>query len=198
MFGRIQVASLAERGMRVSWVFAVGYTLDPAIDPESIKSVGPSWGSWQTWRGCNTDNVICDQRAKAKELIDRAFQAVCNFHIRKSYYAELGRPVGVKLYEGDFDLACENIEDIVAMHLAKEQSDIIILAGFNLAEVTAPKDPLERHKKANRHGLIYSILAHSDAVQWVVIDHAADLDQSYQNLANLTCDKMDNVLKLLV
>ena len=192
------MATLEERGMRVNWVFATGYSLDPNIDPETLKSVGPSWGSWRTWRGCGTDNVICDDLAKSRELIGRAFQAVCNFHTRKSYYADLNRPVGVRFYDGDFDQECNNIEDIVAMHLAKDFSDIVILAGFDMGKVSPPADALQKHRLVNRHGLQYSLIAHSDPVQWVVIDHPAELDKSYQNLSNLTCDTMENVLKMLV
>jgi hypothetical protein len=85
---------------------------------KQIKSVGPVWGSWQTWRGCNTDNVICHQQQKSRELLDRAFQAVCNFYVPRSLYEPLGRPVGVRFYDGDFDQELDHIEDIVAMHLA--------------------------------------------------------------------------------
>ena len=184
--------------MRVSWVFSANYSIDPSIDPERTKSVGPSWGSWRSWRACNTDNVICDDLSKSRELIGRAFQAVCNFYTRKSYYTDLNRPVGVRFYDGEYSQQCADIEDIVAMHLASENSDIVILAGFDLGKITPPTDPLERHRLINRHGLQYSMIAHSEPVQWVVIDHPAELDKSYQNLSNLTCDTMENVLQLLV
>ena len=38
--------------MRVNWAVAAGYSLDPAVNIDIIKGIGPLWGSWQTWRGC--------------------------------------------------------------------------------------------------------------------------------------------------
>ena len=184
--------------MRVNWVFADGYQLDPAVDITSVKGIGPTWGSWRTWRSCGTDNVICHDRGKAQELIKRAFQAVCNFHIPKKHYQDVGRPTGVKLYEGDFTQELDHIEDIIAMHLVAGASDIVLLVGFNLAPLTAPEDPFEQHKLRNYHGLIRSMIASDEVVQWVAVDHPAELDKAYQNLPNLTCDSMSNVLQLLI
>ena len=111
--------------MQVNWVFADGHQLDPAIDIEKLKSIGPTWGSWRTWRSCGTDNVICHDRSKAEELLTRSFQTSCNFYIPKKYYQELNRPAGVKLYEGDFTQELDHIEDIIALHLIASTSDIV-------------------------------------------------------------------------
>ena len=90
--------------MRINWIFADDLVLDPTIDVDQIKNIGATWGSWRTWRGCGTDNVLCHDRSRATELLGRAFQAVCNFHVPKKHYQDLGRPLGVKLYDGDFDI----------------------------------------------------------------------------------------------
>jgi hypothetical protein len=184
--------------MRVGWVFASDHNLDPTISIEQIKSVGPSWGSWRTWRVCNTDNVICDDLAKSRELIDRAFQAVCNFYVPKKHYRDLDRPMGVKLYDGTFDQTVDNIEDIISMHLCCASSDIILLVGFDLGTQTDISDRFEKHKYQNRHGLIHSLIRQNDQKQWVLIDHPQDLNQSYLALSNLTCDTLQNALQLLV
>jgi hypothetical protein len=183
--------------MRISWAVASDYQLDPTVSVEQVKSVGPIWGSWQTWRGCSTDNVICHQQKKARELLDRAFQAVCNFHIPRSLYESLGRPVGIRLYDGDFNQELDGIEDIVAMHLAAADSDIVLLLGFNWVLPKNTEDRFERHKITNRHGLIRGAITGNDRVQWVAID-CVDLDKSYQNISNLTCDSLQNALKLLI
>lgn len=182
--------------MRVNWVFAHDYDLPPEIDSEDIKRVGASWGSWTTWRGCNTDNVICNEFARAKSLISRAFQAVCNFYVPRHLYQDLSRPLGVKLYDGDFSLETDHIEDIVAMHLASESSDIVLLVGFRLF-LTPASDAYANHKIKNYHGMIRSVIANSSDVQWVVVDHDQKLDTAYLALDNITCDRMENVLKLL-
>lgn len=184
--------------MRVNWVFAHRHQLDPTIDIDTIKGIGPSWGSWRTWRSCNTENVICHDRAKAQELIGRAFQSVCNFYIPKKYYQDLNRPVGVKLYDGDFVQELDHLEDVVAMHLVSNISDIVLLGGFDFSTLPQVADQFEQHKLRNYHGLIRSVIAANETVQWVAVDHPPELDKAYQNLPNLTCDSMSNVLQLLI
>ena len=197
MSGCVSLAALEGRTVKISWVAAADYKLDPAVDAEQVKSVGLVWGSWQTWRGCSTDNVICHQQHKSRELLDRAFQAVCNFYVPRSLYEPLGRPVGVRFYDGDFDQQLDNIEDIVAMHLAAAGSDIVLLLGFDLVMPETVTDRFDRHKLTNRHGLIRSAISERPTVQWVAVD-THDLDKSYQTLPNLTCDTMPNVLQLLL
>lgn len=184
--------------MRVCWAIAEGYDLDPTVDIDKIKSVGPTWGSWRTWRGCNTDNVICHTRTKAQELINRAFQAVCNFYIPKKYYQDLNRPVRVKLYEGEFEQDLDHFEDVIALHLASSENDIVLMLGYNLGKIEPPSDPYEKHKLVNYHGLVRSIITANPEVQWVLVDHSEEFDKSYQNIPNLTRDTMENALKLLL
>jgi hypothetical protein len=183
--------------MRVNWVVSTNYTLDPTVNLDLVKSIGPMWGSWRTWRACGTDNVICHSGAKARDLLDRAFQAVCNFYVPRSEYEFLQRPVGVKLYEGAYQQEVDDIEDIIALHLCSSISDIVLMLGYDLSTMPDTQDKLVRHRMVNRHGLIHSIIKGSDQTQWVMIDPPADLDKAYQNLPNLTCDTMTSVLKLL-
>ena len=195
--GCVPLATLEGSGVKISWVMAADHSLDPAVDVERMKSVGPVWGSWRTWRSCGTDNVICHQQQKGRELLDRAFQAVCNFYLPRNLYEPLARPVGVRLYDGDFDRELDDIEDIVALHLAGASSDIVLIVGFNWTVPENVTDRFERHKIMNRHGLMRSVIATMPNTQWVAID-CAEMDKSYQNLANLTCDSLQNALQLLV
>lgn len=184
--------------MRINWVMASGYQLDPTVDVEKIKNIGSVWGSWTTWRTCGTDNVICSDFSKAKDLLNRAFQSVCNFYVPSPHYQDLGRPVGVKLYNGQYQEEVDNIEDIVAMHLALSCSDIILLCGFDMSKpIVSDLDQFQKHKIKNRHGLIRGVISSNPNTQWVTIDHDNELDLAYQNLSNLSCDKMENVLNYL-
>jgi hypothetical protein len=183
--------------MRVNWAVAAGWRLDPAVNVNHIKGIGPMWGSWQTWRDCGTDNVICHSGAKARELLDRAFQAVCNFYVPRSEYEFLQRPVGVKLYEGQYQQEVDGIEDVIVLHLCAACSDIVLLLGYDLSSLPETTDRLAQHRLVNRHGLIRSVIAGSPKTQWVAIDHGRDLDRAYQDLPNLTCDSMTSVLQLL-
>lgn len=182
--------------MRVNWVYSADYQLGTECAIEQIKKIGPSWGSWRTWRDCGTDNVICHDLGRAKALIGRAFQAVCNFYVPRQCYQDLGRPLGVKLYDGQFDLDLDHMEDIVAMHLTSQCSDLVLLAGFVLC-LKPTDDAFLTHKLVNYHGLVRSVIANNPMVQWVVVDHVPDLDEAYRSLENLSCDTMDNVLQLL-
>lgn len=197
MPGWVPVATFANSMMRINWVFADNYQLDPSIDVESIKSIGPTWGGWRTWRGCATDNVICHDPVKAHELVKRAFQAVCNLYVPKKYYQEIGRPVGIKLYDGDFDHDLDHAEDIIAMHLVSSISDIVILVGFNFAKITPTEDRFENHKRTNYHGMARSVISSNEIVQWVVVDHPEKLDANYENLSNLTVDGLINTIDML-
>ena len=183
--------------MRVNWAVATGYDPDPNVNIDRIKSIGPIWGSWQTWRACGTDNVICHSGSKARELLDRAFQAVCNFYLPRSEYEFLKRPVGVKLYDGSYQQEVQAIEDIVTLHLCAATSDIVLMLGYDLGSMPDDLFRLDQHRMINQHGLIRSAIVGSGQTQWVVVDHPRDLDKAYQNLPNLTCDTMANVLNLL-
>ena len=183
--------------MNVSWVVAHDYTIDLTVDVEMLKGIGPIWGSWTTWRSCATDNVICHSLPKAHELVARNFQQRSNLFVYKDHFAELGRPGNVRLYGGEYHHALDSIDDIISLHLAAATADIVLLLGFKLGKIQSPEDPHAAHLLKNRHGLIRSAVAQNPQTQWVLVDHEPKLDDRYQELPNLSCDKMSNVLKLL-
>lgn len=176
--------------MNISWVIAEGYQFDPTINVDIIKDIGPIWGSWTTWRGCSTDNVICNNYNKAKELIERDFHKGCNFYLPNKIWQELNRPLGIQSYDGKFEHDMNRTDDIVALHLASNMFDIVLLIGFDLSPMTSDSD---RHY----YGHVLSVIKQHPNTQWVLVDHPADLDKNFQDLANLTCDNLGNVLQLL-
>lgn len=183
--------------MRINWIYSSNYSPPLTIDLDVIKSVGPSWGSWKSWRACGTDNVICHDLAQGKALIQRNFQTMCNFYVPRGSYQDLNRPTGVKLYDGDFREEVDDLEDIIAMHLAVSMSDIVLLVGFNFGKKEPLADKFKQHRQQNRFGLTRQVIANNPTVQWVLVDHPTQIDKSYSELTNLTCDNIDNVLKLL-
>ena len=184
--------------MRINWIYSAAYAPQPTHELVRMKEIGPSWGSWKSWRDCSTDNVVCYDQNKTRELLSRAFQSVCNFHVPKHQYQELGRPLGVKLFDGEFKEIVDDLEDIIAMHLASPQSDIVLMMGLDLSPVPPITDRYEKHKMRNRLGLVYQAILSTPSVQWVLVDHEKPLDKSFQKLPNLACDEMKNVLELLV
>lgn len=175
--------------MNLTWVFAADYILDPVINSDQMKNIGSTWGSWKTWRTCGTDNVICHNQRKAQELVDQSFQRSCNFFVSKSVAAKLKNATGVKLYDGNFEQSLSNIEDIIAIHLAASSSDVVLLVGFNLESPVTSIDQIY-------HGLIIGAFKNYPNTQWVLVDHTTELAKPYQELSNLTCDIMKNVLQL--
>ena len=183
--------------MNINWVIAAGYQVDPTVDLDKIKAIGPIWGSWTTWRACGTDNVICQSQSKAVELLNRGFQNTCNFYTSMQYHQTLNRPTNVKFYGGEFNQEVDNIEDIIGLHLASVSSEIVIMLGFDLSTMAELTDRFELHKLRNRYGLTRSLITSNPNTQYVLIDHSKDLDKNFQDLANLTCDTLENVLQLL-
>lgn len=180
--------------MNINWVLANTVQIDPAIDINRLKEVGSFWGGWRTWRSCQTDNVVCHDMAKAKELIDRSFQTACNFYIPNSVYVALDRPVGVKLYQGDFVHDVENHEDIVAMHLATTNSDIVLLMGYDFGPQPKLEDKLAEHRAHNYRSLTRQVIVDYPNVQWVVIDHPGEFREDLRSLPNLGKDTLNNIL----
>ena len=184
--------------MKISWIFSDQTNLDPTIDIRQIKNIGSMWGSWRTWRACQTDNIVCHDLQKADQLIKQNFQAHGNFYISNSAFLKLDRPLGVKLYEGEFVHEVDCHEEIVCMHLAGSTSDIVLLMGFDLTEKPKLDSALAAHKFQNYRQLIKQAIANNKNTQWVLIDHPEEVCKTYKTLDNLTKDSLTNVLKLLV
>lgn len=183
--------------MKISWVLSDRLELDPTQDIQALKNVGPFWGSWRTWRAYQTDNVICHSQFKASELIQRNFQTHCNFYIPKSVYSALDQPTSVGLYEGEFMHDLDHHEEIVALHLAATDSDIVLLLGYDLSEQEKMVDKLQEHKAHNYRSLLKQAIKNFPTVQWVWIDHAGHLRKDLTELENLTTDTMVNVIEML-
>jgi hypothetical protein len=183
--------------MNINWVLSDSTVLGPELDIDQLKQIGSFWGGWRTWRGCETDNVICNDLDKASELIKRNFQQGCNFYIPSSNYQTLGRPGQVRLYEGAFAHDVDHRDEIVAMHLAASASDIVLLLGFDWSEPVPIADKLLEHRARNYRGLIRQVVADNSRVQWVLVDHPAPIMKDLATLENLSTDTMATVLTLI-
>lgn len=181
--------------MNINWVLADTFILDPVLDITEIKEIGPLWGSWKTWRACQTDNVICHELNKASDLLKRNFQNTCNFFIPNESWTILDRPTGVQLYEGKF-LDEFQPEEIVAMHLAASQSDIVLLLGFDLSEKAKNPDKLLEHRAHVYRTLVKHCIENNPEVQWVLVDHPDPVMKFLAKTPNLTADTMLNCLGL--
>jgi hypothetical protein len=181
---------------KISWVLSDSVVLDPTQDIEELKRVGAFWGSWRTWRACQTDNVICHDQIKADELIQREFQKSCNFYIPESVNASINRPEGVKVYAGEFVHNVIKQEEIVAMHLAATTSDIVIMLGWDLTTLEANADRLQANQAQHHRNLVQQAFITYNQIQWVIVDHAGPIDPNLTDLDNVVTDTLATVLHL--
>jgi hypothetical protein len=183
--------------MNISWVLADNTVLYPTLDISTLKNIGPIWGSWKTWRGCGTDNVICHDQGQAVELIKREFQNSCNFYIHNDAYQFLNSPPNVRLYQGQFPDQINSPDEIIAMHLAASQNDIVLLMGFDWIKKPKFADRLLEHHAHVYRTLVGHTIRNNPEVQWVLIDHVPDLWPDLTKLENLTHETFSNTIKML-
>jgi len=179
---------------KISWVLSDRVQLDPTQDIAVLKTIGAFWGSWRTWRACQTDNVICHDQVRAAEFVKRDFQRSCNFYVPDTMHANLDRPTGVKIYAGEFVHDVIHQEELVAMHLAATTSDIVLMLGWNLAELKPDPDLLAANRERHHRNMVRQAFLTYDQTQWVIVDHAAALDKNIANLPNVVTDTLDSIL----
>jgi hypothetical protein len=71
------------------------------------------------------------------------------------------------------------------------------MLGFDLGLGQKLESSDQVEQLQNYHGLMRSLFQNNPTTQYVLVDHAVDLGKHYQELPNLTCDIMENVLQLL-
>ena len=183
--------------MRINWVVADSIVLPPDVDVNILKDIAAIWGGWRTWRGCSTDNVVCDDAGKARELLKRKMNEMCNMYVPSSIYAELDRPRGVYLYEGNFTFEIDNKDELISIQLASGQSDVVLLVGFDWTEQPKSADRLTAHRATNYQRFVRDAISSNPAVQWVLVDHEGEVHPELAVFENLTKDTLDNVIELL-
>lgn len=182
------------RAMKITWVLADTVELDPTIDLDQLKNIGPFWGGWRTWRSYLTDNVVCHSVDEARNLVNKNFHTRCNLYIPTTIFGELGRPSNVKVYSGEFHEIVDHPDSIVSMHLAAAHSDIVLLLGFDISPKKLDNDKLAKHKWHNHCQYLYHIIKSNPEVQWVMLDHDPKIEKIFKDLPNLLFDSMSNVL----
>ena len=178
--------------MKVNWI--IGQETKTTItDSEMMKNIAPIWGSHTTWKQYKTDNSICNDITKAKDLIGKAFHAITNLYVPEDDFVELGRPVGLKLFGGQFKQTdFQYKDDIVALWLASVDADIVLLLGFDLSESL---DSIAR--KGYYQGIMH-VITENSTTQYVLVDYNMDISTIFDGLDNLTQDSLEAVKQLLI
>lgn len=195
--GSTQMAVVEIKSMNISWVLSDQFDLDPTVDINRLHTIGSFWGSWRTWRAYQTDNVVVYDITKAHELIKRNQQTLCNLYVPSKIYTDLGKPSGVKIFEGQFNQEIDHPEEIISLHLAASLSQIILLLGFFCHEQQAHADKLQEHKANNYRNLLKQAMVSNPTTQWVLVDHVLPLRKDLLEIPNLTVDNLDNVIGML-
>lgn len=182
--------------MNVCWIIDRDHMPGHDDDPSRIKDVGATWSSWQTWRTWSTDNVMTYDFASSQNLIKRGFHQRANLYVKEDYFNQLGRPPQVRLYKGELDTEFDRQEEVMSMLLAAAANDIVLLLGFDLLAIET-QDAYQRHRNRNYLTAVKRACMGWPNRQWVVVDSPNDLDKSFLELTNITCDRMENVLHLL-
>lgn len=180
--------------MNINWVLTDTTSIDPTVDIDRLKALGPFWGGWPTWRSYGTDNVVCHDSSQARSLVNNNFHSRCNLYVPSSVYQEIDRPTGVKLYQGEFNHLIDHPNDIVSMHLASGVSDVVLLLGFDLTQKPNPDDKLQFHKWHNYRNYFCQIVKTSESVQWVLLDQPSEIDKDLKKIPNLQFDTLENIL----
>lgn len=183
--------------MRINWVVADATVFPPDVDVNALKDIAAIWGSWRTWRGCSTDNVVCDDAGKARELLKRKMNEMCNMYVPSAVYAELDRPKGVRLYEGRFTFEIDNKDELISIQLVSGQSDVVLLMGFDWTDQPISTDRLAAHRARNYQRFIKDTIQNNPDVQWVLVDHDGEIRSELAEFGNLTKDSLENVIELL-
>lgn len=176
--------------MKINWVLADHIILDPTVNIDYLKQIGSMWGSWQTWRSCQTDNVICHNTDKAQELIEKKFHTLCNFYIPNKLYQTLDKSLKVHAYGGDFSHTVTQHDELVAMNLAAVNSDIVLLLGFDWVT--------DNQTLLDYKGLVEATIRNNTKVQWVLLDQNGSIWSELTKLENLNTDTLPTVLKMLL
>lgn len=176
--------------MNIAWVFSETIDLPPTVNINKLCDTIPAWGSWKTWRGYGTDNVICHDADKAKELHTQDFHTMCNFYTHQLTWPEKEVPAGIKTYAGNFMHNLNHCDDVVSIHLSATQNNVVMLLGFDFSDSTI----LEQ---INYLGLCSAAIEYYSKTQWVLVDHTAPLSSYFTKLPNLTQDTLSNVLSMI-
>lgn len=176
--------------MNISWVLSNTVKLPATVDVVQLKNIGSLWGGWQTWKTCQTDNVICHDPVQAQLLIDTGFATKCNLYVPKSLHDTLENPQGILAYGGEFSHEVDNKEEIIAMHLASTASDVVLLLGFNWI---VPETESQKHY----HGMLYHVIQSTPKTQWVMINSVTKAPAELTKLDNFSTDVLSNVFELL-
>ena len=90
-----------------------------------------------------------------------------------------------------------NQDEIVAMNLAANSADVLLLVGFDWSEQVSELDTERELCAKNYRGLVLQAIKSNPDVQWILVDHLKELRAELTELSNLDKDTMPKVFQIL-
>lgn len=183
--------------MEICWVVQSDYDPESGIGSARMKELCTVWGSYQSWRKCQTDNCVVEDFSEARRLIDRELNLKTNLWTHEENYDDLGRPEALSLHKITIDKTLQDKDDLVALALAGARYDLVMCIGFDISFHEEITDKLALHEHKRYLSAIANIVRGFDQTQFVFIDPPADPSENFAELPNITCDNIQNVLTLV-
>lgn len=183
--------------LRINWI--VANTPSPTAST-AIKTLNPSakiWGGWSSWHAFMTDSIICHDHEKAVALVEKKFYRSNKLFFPATFKIDLGVLQNVVYYGGEFAHEIDNREEIVAMHLCGNQSDIVLMHGFDWRHLATHTDEFDLYKKHCYKNLVVEAVKAMPNTQWVLVDHTQMPFDELEGIDNVCCDTLDNVKTLI-
>lgn len=182
--------------MRFNWVLARGFATCDKHDWQRIQNSAPTWASTSP-RKITAQNSICSNAAECLQLLKSAAYQRTNLYVPHDFWQEHGQPTVVRVFQATPYPNITDVDDIIALHLAAANSDIVLMLGFDLVLNTGPMDAKTAKILQDYHGLLRSLIVNTPETQFVAINQAQMLSPAYQGITNLTCDTLQAVLTLM-
>jgi hypothetical protein len=183
--------------VEICWVVQKDYDPKSDIGAEKMKELCTVWGSYKSWRQCQTDNCVVEDFSEARRLVDRDFNLKTNLWTHEENYDDLGRPEALSLHKITIDKTLQDKDDLVALALAGARYDLVMCIGFDISFHKDITDKLELHEHKRYLSAIANIVRGFDQTQFVFIDLPNDPAENFDGLENITCDNIQNVLTLV-
>ena len=183
--------------LRTNWVVSNNPPVNTLAHIKSLCPRSHIWGGWSSWHQFMTDNVICHDHPSAATLVDKKFHRQCNLFFPATFKLDFGTLPNVTYYGGEFAHEIDNREEVVALHLAGANSDIVLLHGFDWRGTSDYADDFDRYKKHCYKSLVTEALKSMPMVQWVLVNHTEMPFEELSGMDNVCCDSLDAVKALL-
>lgn len=183
--------------MRFNWVLSHNFYTCNDQDWQRIQNCAPTWSALDDQRPLSVQNCVASDASVCLTAIKSEYYRTANLYVPYDFWSAHGRPSVVQVFQTTHYPKIQHLDDIVALHLAAANSDIVLLLGFDFELRVGPVDTRTAKHLQEYHGLLRSCLVNNPLTQFVAVDHGPDFDTAYKNIANLTCDTLQAVLTLL-